>query len=264
MKINSLLLSTLLLANVAWLGCSNGNEAPLLDCTQSGLSLVVASQTISDCNSPASITVVAMGGTLPYLYSSNGIEFSSSPKLDDLFAGPHTLYVRDANGCTADVSSVLEGATGSVSLILEFARPDCGEENGMLTVSAFGGTPPYSYALNGGLEQESNIFSQVSNGLNDVIVEDINDCRVERRIRVLSSVSFSEDIFPLMLANCAVTGCHDGSRSPDLRSSVEIVTFAERIAERTSNGSMPPGGRPSLNQEDIDKIACWLEDGAPG
>ena len=264
MKINSLLLSALLLTNIAWFGCSNNNEIPILDCSQSSLAIVVTDQTVSDCNNPASITVNATGGTPPYLYSSNGIEFSSSPVLENLFAGSYTLNVRDANGCTADVTAVLEAATGSISFTLEFTKPDCGETNGTVTVSAVGGTPPYSYSLNGGSEQTNNIFTQVENGLNDVVVEDTNDCLAERKVRVVSNVSFSEDIFPFVLANCAITGCHDGSRSPDLRSSAGVMASADRIQVRTSNGTMPPSGRPSLNQEDIDKISCWLEDGAPG
>lgn len=79
-----------------------------------------------------------------------------------------------------------------------------------------------------------------------------------------SGASFSLSIAPIIDANCAVTGCHiNGQQQPTLISYEQISSYAGKIKLRTSNGTMPPpesGNR--LEQLEIDKIACWVDDGA--
>ncbi|MEP1097579.1 MAG: SprB repeat-containing protein [Cyclobacteriaceae bacterium] len=263
MKGDSLLFGILVFTSVFWFGCSSNSESPIIDCSLSGLVLMVVNQTASDCADPGSLTVQASGGTSPYQYSADGIDFQTSETLGSLFAGSFTLIVRDANGCTASTKAVVETAAGSVSVEVDFTSPDCGSDNGTITVSAVGGSSPYMFSLNGGTPQPSNTFIGVINGSNTVSVNDANNCEVERTIAVTTGLSLSNDIMPIIQSNCSVTGCHDGSRSPDLRTSAGIVTSSTRIKARTSAGTMPPAGRSNLSQEDIAKIACWVDDGAP-
>jgi hypothetical protein len=48
--------------------------------------------------SDAQIELIASGGTSPYFYSKNGIDYSSSPIFTGLIAGNYTMYVRDTDG----------------------------------------------------------------------------------------------------------------------------------------------------------------------
>ena len=61
--------------------------------------------------------------------------------------------------------------------------------------------------------------------------------------------------------NCAVSGCHNGTQFPDFRSLSNIQQNKDQIRQRTQTGNMPPNGR-SLTQQQIDLIACWIDDGA--
>lgn len=45
------------------------------------------------------ISVSSQGGTAPYLYSLNDVNYTGSSTLVGLYAGDYTLYIRDANGC---------------------------------------------------------------------------------------------------------------------------------------------------------------------
>ncbi len=262
MKLSSLILGFLLAASIFWSGCSNSEETSV-DCSASQLRLSITAQTDADCSDPGSITVQAFGGTPPYLYSVDRINWQGSGTLNNLFAGSYIITARDTNGCMTDLDVELGGTDTSISLALNFTSPDCDLPNGTITASATRGTEPYMYSLNGGTQQASNVFSEVSNGPNTVSVTDSEGCHSERDVVVVSKVSFAADVFPLILTNCAVTGCHDGSRSPDLRESVDIMTAADRIKVRITERTMPPGDRPSLEQSEIDVIVCWIDDGIP-
>ncbi|MDX9758871.1 MAG: FlgD immunoglobulin-like domain containing protein, partial [Bacteroidota bacterium] len=81
----------------------------------------------------STVSVTASGGTPPY--SGTGIYYRT--------AGTYTFSVTDANGCTANVSLVIDeppalnaGATATPIL--------CNGDSAVVTVTATGGTPPYS------------------------------------------------------------------------------------------------------------------------
>lgn len=88
-------------------------------------------------------------------------------------------------------------------------------------------------------------------------------------------VSFSTHIVPILEASCATSGCHDGSRVPDLRANVswnklvsggyvnlsvpEESTFFKTV-EYIEN-PMPPGGI-QLSELNRELILCWISEGA--
>ncbi|MBC8172776.1 MAG: carboxylesterase family protein, partial [Chitinophagales bacterium] len=68
-------------------------------------SIILLSDIISqnNCagNAEAVIKINATGGTTPYLFSQNNIDFHTESIFDSLAAGNYTFYVSDANGCVA-------------------------------------------------------------------------------------------------------------------------------------------------------------------
>ena len=76
-----------------------------------------------------------------------------------------------------------------------------------------------------------------------------------------SEVTYSMNIAQIIETNCAISGCHAGTISPDFREFSTIQARAGRIRVRTQNRTMPKNG--SLTQEEIDLIACWVDAGAP-
>lgn len=80
------------------------------------------------------------------------------------------------------------------------------------------------------------------------------------------TVTFTKHIKPIIIANCAKSGCHevgslsgDFSTYPGLKGKVDNGTFNNRALVVRD---MPQGG-PPLSQEKIDLIKCWLAAGAP-
>lgn len=79
-------------------------------------------------------------------------------------------------------------------------------------------------------------------------------------------VTFSGTIKPLIQNRCAVSGCHAGSQSPDLRNDQTIKQHADngslkaRVIDRIPP-AMPPGG--PLPPCEIQQLQAWLDQGAP-
>lgn len=115
-----------------------------------------------------SITVSATGGTAPYAYTVAG---SFGPQNNGYFPnmppGNYHVVVTDAGG-----GSVVEAVTvasdypvPSLALTGLVLPSTCNSTDGSLTMQATGGTPPYTYSLDGGVTFVSNpVFSGLTQG----------------------------------------------------------------------------------------------------
>lgn len=65
---------------------------------------------------------------------------------------------------------------------------------------------------------------------------------------------------PIIQKDCAISGCHNGSQSPRLETNQEVIANAARIKSETQAGSMPRNR--TLSDQEIELIACWVDDGA--
>lgn len=106
-----------------------------------------SSSTVATCgNSNGSASIIVTGGTGPYTYSwapSGG----SAATANALAAGTYTCTVTDANGCVLTVTVVVPGSGLPTATISAFTNISCfGGSNGSATVTASGGTGPYTYA----------------------------------------------------------------------------------------------------------------------
>src|SRR5207237_5332702 len=66
------------------------------------VSASISSQTNVACfgGSTGSVTVAASGGTAPYTFSKDGVNFGATGTFGSLAAGSYTITVKDASGCT--------------------------------------------------------------------------------------------------------------------------------------------------------------------
>ncbi len=135
-------------------------------------------QDSASCNGAADgeITITAGGGSPTYEYSLDGTNFQAPNTFATLAAGPYTVTLRDAQGCTVtDVITVLEPTVLGVSATA--TDVSCNSTNdGTITVTATGGSLPYSYDLNSGTPQASNVFNTLSAATYNVNVTDGNGC----------------------------------------------------------------------------------------
>lgn len=242
------------------LACTFEQVEPTIDCSISPLVLSIAEKSDSDCDeSNGSFSISVEGGTVPYEFSSelgsnvNGI-FSG------VGAGNYTISVTDAQGCENSLGVEIKNSEGVNIDDLTIEHAGCGTSLGSIAISASGGEEPYAFSLNGGDSQQSNIFSNLAPGSFDVVVTDALGCETTQNVNLTTDVSYAGSIKDIIETNCAISGCHNGNISPDLRSFGSIQASAGRIKARTGNRSMPRGR--TLTQAQIDQIACWVDDGA--
>jgi hypothetical protein len=141
----------------------------------------IVSQTDVLCFNEASgtVTVSGSGGTSPYEYGIDGGPFQSSGIFTGLNAGLHTITIRDSNLCTFSLPVTL-GQPVSLpggSIISQTTVKCYGETTGSVTVLGSGGTPPYTYSINGGSFQISGLFENLGAGTYNVTVRDFNLCQ---------------------------------------------------------------------------------------
>jgi len=260
---------------VWWLPCialilleaCSGNDVPEpFDCEASTLDLVIESvQGTSNCNATdGSIAVAATGGEGPYVYVLNSSDPQPDGNFTSLSAGIFTITVTDAHQCTAKVNNVSVMATGFT--ISTEITPDnsCLDGTGTVTLHAGEATPPYLYKLGNGDYTPNNLFSGLQNGEHRLYVKDNSNCEVSLNVTVPrgnSGVSWEHDILPIVKASCALSGCHDGLLRPDLSVYEKAHFYANLMKQYTQDRSMPFEG--SIPQDQIDLIACWVDDGAP-
>ncbi len=129
--------------------------------------------------SVGSITVTPTAGTSPYSYTLNGgspVTVSGAHTYSNLAAGPYVVIVSDANSCDSVINAVVTTTT-TIAATISSTSPTCPlSTNGTITVTPTSGTAPYTYRLDGGAPQGSNVFTNVAAGPHTVTFTDANSC----------------------------------------------------------------------------------------
>jgi gliding motility-associated-like protein len=114
------------------------------------------------------------GGVSPYTYIwSNG---GTSSKQVELAADSYYLTVTDANGCS-HIDSVFISAPQEVDADLTIKNVSCFEgRDGAITVTPIGGTPPFTYSINGTQFFGSSTLIALEAGDYTVSIKDVNGC----------------------------------------------------------------------------------------
>jgi gliding motility-associated-like protein len=146
------------------------------------LNAAVVGVTDARCNAQPSgtISIQASGGTPPYSYSRDGVSFVGTPLLSNVPAGTYTITVRDARLCTFVIpGTVTINQPAPLTASSAVQNITCnGFNNGQVTITPSGGTPPYRFNGPQGI-QTSNVFPNlVPNNNYSFTVTDFNNCNV--------------------------------------------------------------------------------------
>lgn len=128
------------------------------------------------------ISASAVGGTVAsnYLYSIDGINFSSNNTFTNFSAGVYILTVRDDNNCEATLPFTISQPDPLQSIINSQTEVDCFENNsGAIEFNTVGGTQSYLYSLDQVSYQASNSFSSLLAGNYTLYTLDANNCNSE-------------------------------------------------------------------------------------
>lgn len=136
--------------------------------------------------SNGSFTVTPVGGvgpaytyTLASPYQTNGTgQFSGLP------AGTYNITVKDQVGCVTTTSTTITEPT-VLTLTPSSIQVKCfGTATGTVNVVGAGGTPTYSYNLNGGAYQASSTFANQFSGVYSIGIKDANGCIATQTVTV--------------------------------------------------------------------------------
>ena len=245
---------------VTWLACESEEEPEPVDCNANPVVVTLVSVTDAECNvANGSIEITATGGSGKYRFSLGDAPATTSAIFEELSAGVYEIIAIDDNACEG-VLEVAVKNSGGMNITFEATPSGCKTSGATITVNAVDGTAPYQYKLGAGSFTTSNTFPGLPAGDYALVVNDAAGCEVSQHITVSSGVSYSATISGIIKNNCAISGCHAGTQAPDFRVFKNIHDKAAQIKTLTGNRTMPRNG--TLTQEQIDLIACWVDDGA--
>lgn len=164
--------------------------------------------------SSGSVTVNASGGTGAYQYSiDNGANYQGSNTFSGLAAGSYDIMVIDANGCTAMTSATVGEPASALAIDGVNATPtNCyGDSTGVIAVAAIGGTPSYTYSIDGVNFQTGATFTGLPAGAYIVTVQDDNGCTVIDTVDLTQPAPLTLDVTSTTEPDCE--GDTDGSIS---------------------------------------------------
>ncbi len=125
-------------------------------------------------NTNGSTTITNSGGITPYTYSFNNSAFTTTNTYSGLATGVYTVVCADANNCQQTYTiTFLQPDSITITPTI---TPVTNFNNGTILITATGGTPLYSYRLNGGAYQFGNFFSGLVPGIYVIDVKDSKEC----------------------------------------------------------------------------------------
>lgn len=151
------------------------------------LTAILVSQTNVLCHggNTGSISVTGWGGTSPYEYSIDGINFQASGSFVSLSAGPDTIVVRDAILNLYELPFVIS-EPDSLSFVITKTDVLCRNgSNGTATADVSGGTGPYTYVWNTDPVQNSATATGLAAGIYSVSVTDSNGCNTAGNVVII-------------------------------------------------------------------------------
>jgi large repetitive protein len=239
------------------------NNCPTI--TVTGTSTPAAGPTATN----GTITASASGGATPYEYSRNGTTFQTTGAFTGLAIGSYTITAKDANGC---LSSVIINVANSCPTITLTATPTGADKclnpttSGAISVSAIGSTG-LMYNINSGTFQTGTLFGSLTPGTYTMGVRDLNGCTTTTPATVAvapAGPNFTA-VKAVLVANCAIPGCHAGATPQsgiNFTDDCTIVSRSARIKARAVDANpsvMPPTG--AISNADKQKITDWINAG---
>jgi hypothetical protein len=110
------------------------------------------------------------------LQTQTSANTAGSGSFSNVCAGVYTIEVTDANGCVGSYTYTVGQPTQLLISNITTTTSAYGSSTGSATITASGGTAPYTYSLNGSTYQSSNIFTGLAAGVHVAYVKDANGC----------------------------------------------------------------------------------------
>jgi gliding motility-associated-like protein len=160
-------------------GCKSNPKNAVINSFASTLKATASVTNNTSClQSTGSVSIAVTGGTSPYQYSIDGGTAQTTNVFTGLAVGPHKVVIKDAAGCTDEVSFTVTQLNSTLSGTATVTNVIC-DKKGSVSIQATGGVAPYTFSLNGGTFQSSSLFDNLASGQQKVTIKDNLGCVFE-------------------------------------------------------------------------------------
>jgi gliding motility-associated-like protein len=157
---------------------------------------IAATQITCNGANNGAATVSTTGGTTPITYLwSNG---ATTASVNNLSAGNYTVTATDASGCSVLLNTSIT-QPAAISATVNVNNSTCGTTGASATISASGGSSPYSYAWSSG--STSAAATGLSSGNYSVTITDASGCSITENFTVNQPAALS------LTLNATVISC---------------------------------------------------------
>lgn len=127
-------------------------------------------------------TATVIGGKAPFTYSWNTTPAKTTATAGQLSAASYIVTVTDSLGCS-DTESVVIPQPARLTMSFQKTPVRCfGAANGSVSITAGGGTAPYSYAIGSGAFSSNSNFSNLAPGSYTLHLRDSKSCVLDSQI----------------------------------------------------------------------------------
>lgn len=205
--------------------------------------------TPSSCTAATgSATLTVSGGLAPYTINWNTFPAQTGLSAYNLNPGNYGFTITDANGCIR-TGTVTISPVNIITLSFMSTDATCLQANGSETVTASGGTLPYTYLWTNAAT--SATISGVASGSYGVTVTDAIGCAVTKYHSV---GSYSPVNIGLASTNASCIFANDGSINSTVTGGTTPYTYSWSNGPTTANNTSIPAGYYSLYVTDA--VGC--------
>jgi len=232
------------------LGCSTTTSVSISQPPQLVAQVANTIETVcfGECNGTAIINTT--GGTAPYTYQWSGIPSLTNVN-DQLCAGTFYVTVTDVNNCSTTTFGIIDQPS-DLTISTSFTNLTCnGSNDGTITITANGATPPYQYFIQGS-NNVSGQFENLPAGNYIVTISDSRGCSKT------ANVTISEPNPLIISAQTYYHICHGSWAylSVDATGGTPLYTFYWNGIAGSSSLAIQPTNNVSYTVSATDANGC--------
>ena len=222
---------------------------------------VVINQINASCgNSNGSFNIIASSGTPPYQYAFNGsTTFTNVSGYSSLAVGTYTFQVKDAKSCLFDGSVTISTPSAISGTAVVTTDYTCLDTATVKALSVSGGSPGYTYSIDGVTFQGFNSFSGLTTGTYSITIKDTAGCTfLTNSVTILplsapTDLSFSTTAITCPSNTTNVTISTVGSNAPFQYQITQPISAATAYQASNVFSNLSPG---SYTFQVIDAKSC--------
>lgn len=168
-----------------------------------------------DCTNGSAIisATITSGGTAPFEYSLNGVDFQTSSDLTGLGAGQYTITIKDSLDCTTTVDQTVNAGSNPSELTFVTSNIDCSTGATDVQITVQNGNAPFTYQITEPttINAPGDTFNGLTPNTYTFEVTANDGCKIVRNFIIPEPIQFNSNVLLKNNVSCATVGTSDGS-----------------------------------------------------